>query len=387
MKNYVRISLETHLFFARIMKEHSLFLQAGFVQKDTEWIRRADFFRRQFEDLHRRTIRMSNRMVSNHVLNSEELVTRYTMDAERKTSELSGLPIDRRITAAQMEMECARDYEVDRDDVRVVHALNERAVWLLNGLIDFKERLLNEVKECCMYTANYPLLIDHITREARLYREMIEGMMKNQKVCYRELQNQEEFWNRIMMEHALFIRGLLDPSEAELICTADDFAQDFHELLKLARKQDYRVDNAHVADYRPNNARTPDCCDNDVYTRTADCHDNNTYARTADCHDNNTYARTTDCCDNNTYARTTDNCDNSACTIDNYTTRTNREETISEKSLAKTCQLRDFKAAGAEGLLNCEIKSIILPLLADHVLREANHYIRILEHGYMWQEG
>ena len=30
MKDYVTLSMETHLFFARIMKEHSLFLEAGF---------------------------------------------------------------------------------------------------------------------------------------------------------------------------------------------------------------------------------------------------------------------------------------------------------------------------------------------------------------------
>ena len=40
---------------------------------------------------------------------------------------------------------------------------------------------------------------------------------------------------------------------------------------------------------------------------------------------------------------------------------------------------RDFKEAGARGILNCKIESLILPLLADHVLREANHYIRILQ--------
>ena len=26
----------------------------------------------------------------------------------------------------------------------------------------------------------------------------------------------------------------------------------------------------------------------------------------------------------------------------------------------------------------CQIRSVILPLLADHVLREANHYLRLL---------
>lgn len=35
MENYVRASLETHLFFGRIMKEHALFLQAGFPAGET----------------------------------------------------------------------------------------------------------------------------------------------------------------------------------------------------------------------------------------------------------------------------------------------------------------------------------------------------------------
>ncbi len=316
MKDYVRVSLETHLFFARIMKEHSLFLQAGFVQKDMDWIRRADFFRRQFEELLKITVQMSNRRVSKFVLDSNELVTKYTIDAEQKTSELSGLPIDRRITAIQREMKCGHDFQVDRDDVQTIHRLNERAVMLLNGLIEFKENVLRNVENCSMFTANYPLLIHHITKEAKLYRETIEGLMKNQKVCYRNLQNQEEFWNCIMMEHALFIRGLLDPCESDLIMKADGFVYDFQELLTEARKQEGK-------------------------------------------------ARECECCDNN---------EQKCKGLDN-------------DSLTTTRQIRDFKAAGTDGLIHCKIKSIMLPLLADHVLREANHYIRIMEHGYQWQEG
>ena len=48
-------------------------------------------------------------------------------------------------------------------------------------------------------------------------------------------------------------------------------------------------------------------------------------------------------------------------------------------SLAETKKFRDFKTAGVKGIENCQIHSLILPLLADHVLREANHFIRILE--------
>ena len=52
---------------------------------------------------------------------------------------------------------------------------------------------------------------------------------------------------------------------------------------------------------------------------------------------------------------------------------------LTGKTLEETLKYRDFKATGTQGILNREIASIILPLLADHVLREANHYIRILE--------
>lgn len=55
---------------------------------------------------------------------------------------------------------------------------------------------------------------------------------------------------------------------------------------------------------------------------------------------------------------------------------------ITEKSLQETQKLKAFKTAGTKGILECKIESVILPLLADHVLREANHYIRILECGY-----
>ena len=40
-----------------------------------------------------------------------------------------------------------------------------------------------------------------------------------------------------MMEHALFIRGLLDPTEEALIFTADDFAMDYRALLETAKSR------------------------------------------------------------------------------------------------------------------------------------------------------
>ncbi len=262
---------------------------------NTEWIQKADWFREQFEDLLRDTVRISDGRVGRQILNSQELVTEFTRSAEERTEQLSGISIDCEITERTKGLRSQGQTRLDREFVRSVYSINQKALKLLEDFIDFKQSILDEVRKGTLFTTNYPLLIEHILREAKLYCVTVKELLENRDLSYRNLRKTEIFWNQIMMEHALFIRGLLDPGEEELIETADQFAADFRKLLEKAKDQDYRA----------------------------------------------------------------------------------RDTT--GKSLEKTCEYRDFKAAGADGILNCKIDSIILPLLADHVLREANHYIRLLE--------
>ncbi len=100
-----------------------------------------------------------------------------------------------------------------------------------------------------------------------------------------------------MAEHSLFIAHLLDPTEKNLIATADDFARQFFKLESRAK---------HV---KPLDSQLSDLILDEINA---------------------------------------------------------------------TEELREFKNAANEMILACKIRSIIIPLLADHVLREANHFHAIL---------
>lgn len=67
------------------MKEHSLFLLAGFPARETEFIRRADQYRKEFEEGLSRTVKLADGIVSKSVLNSGEVVTEFTQKAECRT--------------------------------------------------------------------------------------------------------------------------------------------------------------------------------------------------------------------------------------------------------------------------------------------------------------
>lgn len=291
---YVIQSLELHLFFGRIMKEHALFLQAGFTPADPAFSEKANFYLKEFGALLSHAVNMSNGIAGKAVLDSGEIVTEFTALAEQQTEHFTGIPIDQETTERTLclhprDGSCGNLAQMQGS----VRRLNRTALKLLDGLIDFKETILQCVAQGKMFTMNYPLLIQHILREAKLYRKYVGILEREGDLPECLVKETERFWNQIMMEHAQFIRGLLDPCEMELMEAADDFAEEYCRLI--------------------------------------------------------------------------------------HASKTAHNKTMTAEALAETIKFRDFKAAGTQGIQQCKIRSVILPLLADHVLREANHYIRLLQ--------
>lgn len=297
-ENFARQSLELHLFFARIMKEHSFFLQLGFMPRDSQYSQRADAFRREFDKLLYDVVMEANGVVSPDALKSGEVFTQYTLNAEAASAFYTGIKIPTEITRAEMNLTGSRNIISSQRLNQAVQKINQRAIALISSLIQFKQQILNSVLSCKMFTVNYPLLIEHIMREAQLYLKLVKCLQAGEKINQDDILEQEVFWNRIMAEHAKFIRGLLDPTEDELIMAANNFGNEFDKLTEEAKTA---MDKEYYADK------------------------------------------------------------------------------VTADSLTATRAIRDFKAQGTAGLIDCKIRSIIIPLLGDHTLREANHYLRLLK--------
>ncbi|APH15071.1 hypothetical protein NPD5_1680 [Clostridium sporogenes] len=298
-REFIRQSLELHLFFGRIMKEHSFFLQIGFTPKDSRLMQQANAFRMEFDRLLADAIYISNGVVSNSVLQSGEVVTPFTLKAEMASAYFTGVNIPIRLTEAEEGLMGDTSTKVNPMLEEKVSMLNQRAMGLTRALAQFKTRILSDVICCRIFTVNYPLLIDHILREAKFYFQLVRRLQNREEInLEKEAYEQETFWNRIMAEHSKFIRGLLDPTEDELIKTANNFGNEFDKLTEEAKEA---MDNAMAI------------------------------------------------------------------------------SKVTDDSLKATIEIKKFKAQGTQGLIECKIKSIIIPLLGDHTLREANHYLRLLK--------
>ena len=297
-QEYVRESLELNLFFMRIAKEHSFFMESSLGPRDQALIEQAECLKNEFTMLLQEAIGLADGVISPTTLASGELVTKHTIESEKVSQFYSGIALDSKLTSFELSLNANPNPVVTPTLVDQVYSLNQRAIHATTILAGYKSRLLQDILSCKVFTFNYPLLIDHILREARFYLKMLQRLQDRQVAdIKRDIMEQEVFWNRIMAEHAKFIRGLLDPTEVKLFNTAHDFGQEFDKLT------------------------------------------------------------------------------NQALTMTEQTTILPK---LSHETYKATVGIRDFKIAGTEGLLQCKIRAIAMPLLGDHVVREANHYLRIL---------
>ena len=294
-KDFIQKSLEYNLFFARIMKEHMIFIESGLLIIDSSLVLEGENLKESFEGILKETVTLANGAVSRVLLNSNELVTDFTLESEKITENLTGICINKDITKAELELVSNSFFIYTQGLEEELEKLNAGAINLVKEVIKYKEKILEKLLKCNMFANLYPTLVDHIMREAKYYLKSLEALQRREEPVKDVLENQI-FWDTIMKEHAQFVRGLLDPKEVELFNTADDFVKSFEELIEITKKAGPK----------------------DI-------------------------------------------------------------PKITKMALEDTIEIRDFKLQGTEGLIDCQIQVIAYPLLADHILREANRYIRILE--------
>jgi hypothetical protein len=250
---FVARSIEEISFWSRIMKEHSLFLRLGFRCEDTELINEANYFYKLFEGI-------------------EQRVHAFDLNVDPAT-----------IIHFNMEVHAAVSY-----------------IWA------FKRKILSLILTCQLPGQNnFPLLVDHVSREANYFRNRLDELNQGRlEPLPDSIIDENVFFLRIMADHAKFIGHLLDPSERKLVEQAREFSHDFDQLLYQARDLD---------SMRPQSQTPP------ILSQFLD------------------------------------------------------QNRVSVKSL------RDFKKTARDLIAQCKIKSIIHPLLADHVFREAERFLEIID--------
>ena len=297
-EEFIQSSIELNLFWARIMKEHCIFIAAGLPYKDMHVMQSFDRYKVQFEMLLYETAEICGSLPPKSAA-SGMFLTEWTQEAEMKTQALTGISINQKITAHEKSaLEKPRPMPIGKLPViyDVTRSINMKADNLTRGLIDLQNKVLDEVLEGRMFTYSYPAAYTHMNNEAKEYIDSLEKLSMSMNINTEPCAVQQ-FWDLNMRQHAASLRGLLDPTETAMFTRADNFVKDYAALQTET--------DAACADGK------------DLKAETA-------------------------------------------------------------RALGLTGDFKRYKTELTKAILGNRIKSIILPLYADHQLREANYYLKLL---------
>lgn len=146
-------SLDEIQFWSRIMKEHALFLRLGFTYEQQQLITEAQQFSTLFERI-------------------EEKLARFTVNT----------------------------------DIRQIQAFNIEVYQAAVAIWRYKRKVIGITLRCEIRTNNFPLLVDHVSREAAYFANRLKELNEGKLAAQPETIIQENlFFLKIMADHAKFI--------------------------------------------------------------------------------------------------------------------------------------------------------------------------------------
>jgi hypothetical protein len=228
-EDYIRKSMETYLFWLRIMKEHAIFIESSLPPTQSCLAAQAKPYRLQFGRYLKEVISLANGILPQETLSSGQFYTNYTEAAEQDFHKFYGMEINTTLTVSEYSI---TPYQPGTTTYtprlwQRLSLLNRQLLKLLASFIEYQTNLLKNRYECNLTFGLYPSALNHLLRETKRFEEETLSLQISGNT---DSDSYISFWNQGMAEHSKSLRGQLDWTEEEYFRISNDFANIFDGL-------------------------------------------------------------------------------------------------------------------------------------------------------------
>lgn len=234
--SYVLQTLNSNLYFLRTLREFSINIQLSFLPNNIEYINAAKDFSNRIAELIEILMKYANDNVTKEALDNEIFVTPYTLDTELLTEKLFSIDIDTTITEKQLELRPGFNENPSQDIVEELKEVNRKALILVNNFINFCQNIIFRLSENDLFSYSYISLIEAMITEANLYKINLERLISNDNINPGFVVDYEYLFSNLLRQYSSFIRGLVDPKNADAILRAGGFSSEFSLIANEYKK-------------------------------------------------------------------------------------------------------------------------------------------------------
>lgn len=228
---FIESTLISNLYYLRTLREFCARVELSLPPYYEEYIKKSSNLAKQCEILGSEiTNNYANYNIPSVALNSDIFVTSYTLKLEELTNKLFNYNMNTNITKKELNLKPGLPNPTDAL-IKSLEIVNERALQIANEFINFSKELSDSINNQDCFCFYYNSLNTNTVYEMNVYVLVLERLINKNELDPIYVIDYEYGFNKLMASIATYIRGECDPIYPDVVDKANDFYNEYTNLI------------------------------------------------------------------------------------------------------------------------------------------------------------
>lgn len=223
-------SLTNHLYFAGSIRSFCTTIGLTFFKNNQDYIDRAIALGYRATDIINKTLLYMDKELASNVLSNNVYITPYTKELDLLTQKLFDISLSIQIDEDLKLLKEKNDFVLDSKFMLQIDELNNESKSLINDFKTFCSEIKTKLDNQELFSYSYPDFFNYMYDEIAVYGRDIDRIMSKKDYTDFYLNEFVYYFNELLRESALFIRGYLDTKDQDIFDMASFYINAFANL-------------------------------------------------------------------------------------------------------------------------------------------------------------
>lgn len=225
-------SLVNHLYFAGTIRSFCITIGLTFFKNNQDYIDRAIDFGYRATDITNKAIIYMNKELANAVLENNVYITEYTKQIDLLTERLFDINLQIGVDKDIELLTSRGNVLYNEETMKKIDELNNESLILINEFKGFCQEIKKQLDEQELFSYLYPDFFNYMYDEISVYGRDIERILSKKDYTNFYLSEYTYYFNNLLKESALYIRGFLDTIHQDIFDMASFYINAFNNLIE-----------------------------------------------------------------------------------------------------------------------------------------------------------
>ena len=225
-------SLVNHIYFAGTIRRFCTIIGLTFFRNNQNYIDRAIKLGYRATDIINLSLNYMNSVIANEVLINEVYITKYTDEINELTEKLFGINLLSQTDKDRKVLKTRGEVIYNQNTMDDISNLNNEALNLVNDFKEFCLEIKNKLNVQDLFSYLYSNFFDYMYDEISVYGRDLDRIISREDYTDFYLSEYAYYFNNLLRESALYIRGFLDTTHQDIFDIASFYIDAFSNLIE-----------------------------------------------------------------------------------------------------------------------------------------------------------